>query len=327
EHMSVTLRIASVGDTSAVRFFVIDEERLSAGLDTVRELKLCRLETCRLERGAVRKKPTLFIASDSTAQSYGPENYPQTGWGQMLHKYFRGADFAFEYVPKGSSYSLCRAYECPGVIIENRSIGGRSSRSFVLEGKWNELLFRCEAGDYIFIQFGHNDSTKARPNRYTSIDEFGEYIRMYVASAKARGAIPVLVTPVSRRSINEETGVFNISFPEHRNTVLKIARELDTPVIDLGLESRNICEGICETLGAEATKELFLWTYEGEYSGVYCRGSRDDTHLQRRGALIFAGAVAKLIEASDDTRLDPLKAQLDPDMKYELYLPTGEERH
>ncbi len=318
----VTLRAAASDKTMSLRFFVADGERVNAGLDTVCTLSLRSLSAKRLERECTRKKLTVFIASDSTAQSYGDKNYPQTGWGQMLHKYFKDADFAFEYIPEGATYSLCRAYELPGIIVENRSIGGRSSRSFMLEGKWSELLFRCQRGDFILIQFGHNDSTKARPNRYTSVEEFREYIKKYAISAMARGVTPVLVTPVSRRSINPETGEFNISFPEHRAAVISAARELDIPYIDLGLESRSICGEICETLGADATKSLYLWTKEGEYSGVYAGGSRDDTHLCRRGALIFAGAVAKLIEKSPDERLAAIKSKLDPSLTFTRWLPT-----
>ncbi len=248
-------------------------------------------------------KPTLFLASDSTVQSYDPYYYPQTGWGEVLYRFFADADYVREYRAENSSYSQCRVYELPRVKIENRSIGGRSSRSFFLEGKWNELLARAREGDYVLIQFGHNDSTKARPNRYTDPDAYAEWIELYVRSAVSRAVTPILVTPVMRRNCGD--GDFTISFPEFREKLLLIADKFKIPLLDLDAASLDICR----RLGGEAAKSLYLYAEAGEYDGAYANGVHDDTHLSRRGALTYARQAALLMR--DIEALAPIAALLD----------------
>ena len=257
------------------------------------------------ERRAGRK-PTLFLASDSTVQTYDPYYYPQTGWGEVLYKFFRGSDFVREYRPEGSTYSQCRTYELPDIRIENRSIGGRSSRSFILEGKLAELLSRATVGDYIMIQFGHNDCTKARPNRYVSPDDYEIWVRRYLRAAYSRGIMPILVTPVMQRNCGE-SGEFTPSFPEFDEKLKGLALDFETPLIDLGGASLEICRA----LGAEACKKLYLWAEPGEYEGAYEKGVSDNTHLSRTGALVYAGEVARMLSELQDKRLEKLSALID----------------
>lgn len=309
---------ASVYETSHIVFFSPDETVTERELAQWRDLILLSLETETVPVREPGRKPTVFLASDSTVQTYDPYYYPQTGWGEMLYKYFKNPDFVSEYKPEGSTYSHCRAYESPEVTVENRSIGGRSSLSFYLEGKCAEMLLRVKQGDTVLIQFGHNDATKARPNRYVSIPEYKECLRAYVRAVRARGATPVLVTPVMRRNYDEEKDIFTLSFPEHRDAMTELAFEENAILLDLGKKSHDICTEI----GGEGTKSLFLWTSPDVYTGAYKNGSTDSTHLQRRGALIFAGAVAELI--ASEPRLADLARLLDPDKNYRNYFPNGE---
>lgn len=308
---------ASIFEESRLVFFVPDESVSERDAAPTRELILLSLDAEILPLREASSKPTLFLASDSTVQTYDPYYYPQTGWGEVLYKYFKDPDFVSEYKPDGSSYSHCRAYELPHVIIENRAIGGRSSLSFYLEGKFAELLLRVKRGDTVLIQFGHNDATKARPNRYVSIPEYKECLRAFIRAVRARGAVAALITPVMRRSCDEERGTFNLSFPEHRDAMIELAEEESAILLDLGKRSFEICTEV----GCEGSKKLFLWTDAGVYSGAYKNGSSDSTHLQRRGALIFAGAVAELI--SREPSLSSLAALLDPKKSFREYYPNG----
>ncbi len=308
---------ASIFEESRLVFFVPNENVSERDSAQTHELILRSLDVEILPIREASCKPTLFLASDSTVQTYDPYYYPQTGWGEVLYKYFKNPDFVCEYKPEGSSYSHCRAYELPQIIVENRAIGGRSSLSFYLEGKFAELLLRVKRGDTVLIQFGHNDATKARPNRYVSIAKYKECLRSFIRAIRARGAIAVLVTPVMRRSCDEERGTFNLSFPDHRNAMIELAEEESAILLDLGKRSHEICTEI----GCDASKSLFLWTEAGKYSGAYKNGSTDSTHLQRRGALIFAGAVAELI--SREPALSSLAALLDPQKNFREYYPNG----
>lgn len=312
----VSFDIASVCDVTHIVFFVMDENICEKDSAKPQKLTLTSLCAEKKEETESNDKLTLFLASDSTVQTYDPYYYPQTGWGEVLYKYFNSPDFVKEYRPEGSSYSHCRAYELPDIIIENRAIGGRSSLSFYLEGKFDELLLKAKKGDFVFLQFGHNDATKARPNRYISPDDYKELLTVYVRAISERGITPVLVTPVMRRNYNEETDSFTLSFPEYREKMIQVASKTNTLLLDLGLISHDICTEV----GGEGTKDLFLWTEAGKYSGAYINGSTDSTHLQRRGALVFAGALAELIKRSDDVRLSPVGEKLNKEKTYREYL-------
>lgn len=248
------------------------------------------------------EKPTIFLASDSTVQTYDNSTAPQTGWGEVLVEYFCNEKENYKLVSK-------KVYETNDLIIENRAIGGRSSKSFLLEGRLDEILRDVKAGDYVFVQFGHNDATQARPNRYVHSSEFGNYIKYYINGVKQRKATCVLVTPVARRNCNEETGEFTISFNSYRNEMFKLSEEFHIPLLDLGKYSTKYLN----TIGAEESKNLFLWVEKGEYpESTYKDGVCDNTHLQRKGALIFAGIVIDLIKKyKDDKQLTVLQEILE----------------
>ena len=241
-------------------------------------------------------KPTVYIASDSTVQTYDASWYPQTGWGQTLSLFF--GDQVEEREADNANYSQCQVYETSNVIVENRAIGGRSSRSFVLEGKLDDLLEDIKAGDYLLIQWGHNDSTYARPNRYVSVEDFDECLQYYIDGAIQRKAIPVLVTPVARYSTNSE-GVFVGNFEAYGDVMRQMAAEQEgVGLVDL--TARSVA--LCNSFGVEGAKSLFLIVAAGDYpNGAYAGGANDSTHLQYYGAYKFAQCVAQgIVDAAAD---------------------------
>ncbi|MFF5166500.1 rhamnogalacturonan acetylesterase [[Kitasatospora] papulosa] len=211
---------------------------------------------------------TLYIASDSTAQSYSSGYYPQAGWGQKLSSYFTSA-----------------------VTVANRAIGGRSSRSFIEQGRLAAIHAVIRPGDYLFVQFGHNDATVGNAERYTPPADYKEYLRNdYIRATRALGATPVVVTPVSRRSYDASTGKFNVSFPAYVDAAKAVAREENAPLVDLSAASRSYLD----RTGVEASKGIFLWLDAGQYPS-FPGGVQDNTHFQERGAAEMARLVSRSV--------------------------------
>ena len=265
----------------------------------VSQVKITRLKT--EEAG---EKPTIFVASDSTVQSYEDYDYPKTGWGQTLYEFF-GEEVDVREA-ENARYSQCHVYEAENVIVENCAIGGRSSSSFVQEGKLDDLLEDIKQGDYLFIQWGHNDATATRPNRYVAPENFEHWIQFYVDGAKQRGATPVLVTPVARHSYTtDENGKlisFAANFAKYGDVMKKMAAEQDLALIDL--TERSIA--LCNSFGIEGAKALFMIFGAGEYPN-HASGSNDSTHLSYYGAYKFAQCVATGIQESTHSDLAELK--------------------
>ena len=254
------------------------------------------------------EKPTIFIASDSTVQTYESNYYPQTGWGQTLHNFF--GDFVEERECKDCEYSQAQTYETVNAIVENRAIGGRSSKSFIEEGKFDDLLEDVKPGDYVLVQWGHNDATTSRPNRYVSPEDFGYWMQYYVDGVTQRGATPILVTPVARYSYttNEDGTLksFVGNFEKYGDVMRKMAKEQNIPIVDLTARST----ALCNEFGIEGAKSLFLMVEAGDYpEGAYAGGANDSTHLQYYGAYKFAQCVAEgIVDYANEGATDALDA-------------------
>ncbi|WP_042199081.1 fibronectin type III domain-containing protein [Paenibacillus camerounensis] len=237
-------------------------------------------------------KPILYIAGDSTVQTYNSYWKPQAGWGQMLDKFFSSA-----------------------VQIDNQAIGGRSSKSFIVEGRLDSILRAIKPGDYFLIQFGHNDATVSVPARYASPADYKKYLKTYVLGSRQRGATPILITPVGRRDYKTETNSFNVSFAEYVQAMKEVASELDVRMVDLSAKSIAYYNSI----GFEATRAVFLYTEPDVYT-AFPNGSSDNTHFQEYGAIqlarLLAGGIAELdLPLSDEvTEIElPATVPVEPD--------------
>lgn len=214
--------------------------------------------------------PTVYIASDSTVMTYPASYYPQMGWGQKIADNFTAE-----------------------VRFDNRAIGGRSSKSFVDEGRLDAILNVIQRDDYLFIQFGHND-THADPLRHTDpFTTYKEYLARYVDGALERGAIPVLITPVARRHPNAQ-GVFINDFRDYCTAMQQLADEKGVSLIDLNSDSIAYYNSI----GVEASKEVFLFVEPGVYPH-FPTGAMDNTHFQEYGASQIAVLVALAVQNLD----------------------------
>jgi lysophospholipase L1-like esterase len=154
-------------------------------------------------------KPSVYLAGDSTVQTYGAAQAPQQGWGQRIQEFFTD-----------------------DVVFVNRSIGGRSSKSFIDEGRLDGIVADLQRGDYLFAQWGINDRYRSDPTRFTDPSTtFKQYLQMYIDGARSKDAIAVLVTPTPR--LDFSNGAFQNGFPEYCAAIKELGAETNTPVIDL----------------------------------------------------------------------------------------------
>lgn len=198
----------------------------------------------------------IFLVGDSTMadKSYAPGN-PEKGWGQILPLYFK-----------------------EGVMIVNHAVNGRSTKNFREEGRWERVLDEVQEGDFIFIQFGHNDQKEDDPNRYASPADYKKNLIRYVLEARAKGAIPVLVTPLSRRSFDGQ-GNLKDTHAAYTLQMKEVALELDVILLDLNAKSRELLMA----WGVERSKELFMHFEPGQYER-FPDGIVDNTHFSPTGA-------------------------------------------
>lgn len=231
--------------------------------------KINALVITKLADRVAGETPTIYISGDSTVQTYDEYWKPQAGWGQMISRYFTS-----------------------DVTFSNQSIGGRSSKSFILEGRLDTILRAIKPNDYFLIQFGHNDATVSIPARYASPADYKNYLKTYIEGTRQRGAIPILVTPVGRRDYNETTGIFNVSFPTYVAAMKEVADELDVDLVDLSTLSRTYYDSI----GPIGTLAVFLHLEAGIYT-AFPSGSVDNTHFQEYGAIQIARLLSGGIKA------------------------------
>ncbi|MGD9628993.1 MAG: rhamnogalacturonan acetylesterase [Pyrinomonadaceae bacterium] len=203
-----------------------------------------------------RSPVTLFLAGDSTMAEKLPEKRPETGWGEMLGAHFKDGR----------------------VKIENRAMNGRSTKTFISEGRWQKIVDDLVKGDFVFIQFGHNDSSKDKGERYTPPDDYRKNLIRFVDEVRAKGGNPVLLTPVMRRRFDKD-GVFYDAHGEYPGIVRSVADAHKVPLIDM----HKLSEALIVRYGVEGSKQLFLQLRPGENAN-YPKGIDDNTHFSPLGA-------------------------------------------
>lgn len=221
----------------------------------------------------------ILLAGDSTMQDVNRNDSTKLdwGWGQVFPRYFND-----------------------NVEIINFAKGGRSTRSFTEEGRWDKLMEEADKGTYIFIQFGHNDASKNKPERYTTHEQYREFLHKFITEARQKEAIPILVTPVSRRKFKDHEFVY--AHGEYPVIVKEVAQEMNVPLIDLEEKSARLIS----QLGDEQSKELFIHLAPG-INSVYPEGKKDDTHFSEKGAMSVAGLV---IDGIKELKLKPITRNL-----------------
>ncbi|ARK11952.1 rhamnogalacturonan acetylesterase [Fibrivirga algicola] len=210
---------------------------------------------------------TVYLIGDSTMSIKQVKAYPETGWGMPFVHFFDES-----------------------VTVDNRAMNGRSTKSFIEENRWQPVVDKLQEGDYVFIQFGHNDEVKTKKT-YATEAEYRTNLIRFISESRAKKAIPVLLTPVARRQFSE-AGTIQETHAVYSELVRAVANEYKTPLIDLDRQSQQLYQ----TLGMENSKQLFLHLSPDEHPN-YPEGKVDNTHFNELGAR----KVAELVLANIKT--------------------------
>lgn len=213
------------------------------------------------------KKIKVWLIGDSTMSIKDPRAYPETGWGMPFANFFDSS-----------------------VAVDNRAKNGRSTQSFIDEGLWKPVFDNLSEGDYVFIQFGHNDEVPTK-KAYTTEVQFRNNLVRYVTEARAKKAIAILITPVARRKF-DSTGHVVGTHQVYSEIVRSVAKQLNVPLIDLD----NKSQALLQYLGPETSKLLFNHLQPGEHPN-YPEGKIDDTHFNELGARKMAQIVLAEVRA------------------------------
>ena len=220
------------------------------------------------------KKITVWLIGDSTMANKEIKAYPETGWGMPFTYFFDST-----------------------VVVDNRAKNGRSTQSFIDEKLWQPVVDNLNEGDYVLVQFGHNDEVPTKKT-YTTEQQFKNNLIRYVKETRAKKAIPVLITPVARRKF-DSTGHIVGTHEVYSEIVRVVAKQLNVPLIDLDKKS----QALLEQFGPETSKLLYNHLQPGEHPN-YPDGKADDTHFNELGARKMAELV---LDGMREQKLDLTK--------------------
>lgn len=215
-----------------------------------------------------KKDITVFLAGDSTmANKPFKDGNPEKGWGQMLPLYFN-----------------------EGVKVDNHARNGRSTKSFIDEGRWDSLLVKVQPGDYVIIEFGHNDSKVKSPDRYAEANTtYADNLRRFVGDVRAKDATPILATPIVRRKFVD--GKLVPTHGDYPQAMRNVANEMGVILFDMNQSTREMVSRYGESL----SEKLYLHIDTLEYTNM-SKPRIDNTHLSPYGACKVCDIVKKEIE-------------------------------
>ncbi|HKJ43505.1 MAG TPA: GDSL-type esterase/lipase family protein [Sunxiuqinia sp.] len=210
--------------------------------------------------GSDNSKSTVFVIGDSTAATYDSSRYPRTGWAQVLQPFFNS----------------------DSVVVSNHAASGRSSKSFYDEGRWTQVYNALSPGDYVFIQFAHNDEKTNDPSRYTDPETtYKYYIKIFVNGALEKGAYPILISSIPRN--NWSGSSVKQAHAPYTKAMKEIADSMNVPFIDMEASTMAFLDSKGKSY---ATDNIYNNLPAGVYPN-YPSGNSDGTHLQENGAFEF----------------------------------------
>jgi len=212
-------------------------------------------------------KLTVWLVGDSTMSIKEKSAYPETGWGMPFAVFFDST-----------------------VSINDVAQNGRSTKSFIDEQRWKYVMDNLHAGDYVLIQFGHNDEVKEKVGRYTTPEEFSNNLDRFVKDVRGKDATPVLITPVARRKFDSSGNIID-THKQYAQLVRDVATKDNVAMIDLDKKSMELLQ----QTGPENSKLFFNYLKPGEHPN-YPNGKEDDTHFNELGARKMAELVLHEIQ-------------------------------
>ena len=225
---------------------------------------------------------TVFMAGDSTMSIKHPKDFPETGWGVPFATFFDDT-----------------------VRVENRAKNGRSTKTFITEGLWGKIMDEIKPGDYVFIQFGHNDESIKKQERYTTPEEFKTNLVRFIRETREKDAKPILLSPITRRYFDGD----NIKLTHtHSPMVVEVAEEQGVAFIDMDPLTRAHFEEM-----GDAASTLRFMHIKPKLHPNYPNGVRDDTHTNSLGAREIAQLVLVELRKMDHPLVEHLRT---PDPKH-----------
>lgn len=232
-------------------------------------------QLCELIIERVENIPTIFLCGDSTVVDQ--DNEPWASWGQMITRFFDA-----------------------GVSFANYAESGESANTFIAAGRLKKALSQMKAGDYIFMEFSHNDQKQRGPGK-GAFYSFMTSLKTFIDEAHARGAHPVLVTPTQRRSFDEK-GKIRDTHADFPDAIRWLAAKENIPLIDLHQMTRTLYEA----MGVEPSKKAFVHYPAGSYPGQN-RPMADNTHFNPYGAYQIAKCIIEGMKKIDLPILEHLR--------------------
>lgn len=221
---------------------------------------------------------------DSLRGTLSPEEFLERGWGQLLPEFLTDE-----------------------VIVRNFAKNGRSTKTFRAEGWWDKIMNEIQPGDYVIIQFGHNDGAIEKVGRYTTPDEYRANLERFIKETKAKKATPILCTPVMRRKFDSD-GKLVYTHGVYPGIVKEVAKQQKVELVDMETQT---AEWLTRT-GVAGSRQFFHKYAPGE-SRLFPGGLDDNTHFVEKGARTVAGMFASAIQTSSNTDLKKyLKAEQAP---------------
>lgn len=213
------------------------------------------------------KKTKVWLIGDSTMSIKDVKAYPETGWGMPFAFFFDST-----------------------ITVDDRARNGRSTRTFIEEGLWKPVVENLSEGDWVFVQFGHNDEVETKKS-FTSKEQFTANLERYVTETRAKKALPVLLTPVARRKF-DAAGKIVGTHDVYSQLVRDVAKKLNVPLIDLDAKA----QALYQSMGVDGSTYLFNHLKPGEHPN-YPEGKADDTHFSELGARKVAEIVLAEIKS------------------------------
>jgi lysophospholipase L1-like esterase len=222
---------------------------------------------CYIEITPAENAVTLFLAGNSTVVDQDDD--PWASWGQMIPRFLN-----------------------PGIAVSNQAESGLSLGSFLSGNRLKKVLNMMKSGDYLFIEFGHNDQKEKGPDD-GAFKSYSERMRLFVNEFRKKGGIPVIVSPANRRSFDND-GKINNSLGDYPEAAKQVAKELNVPFIDLNAMTRILYE----SLGIDNSQKLFVIYPANTFPGQE-KALNDNTHFNSYGAYELCKCIIEGIRANN----------------------------
>ena len=217
----------------------------------------------------VNSQITVFMIGNSTmADKTYKDGNPEKGWGQIFPLYFK-----------------------EGIVIENHAKNGRSTKSFIDEGRWDSVVNKIKSGDYVIMEFGHNDAKQDDPKRFADANtDYKWNLEKFIKETREKGGTPILATPIVRRRFDEDSKFYDVH-GDYPKVVRELAEKWNVVLLDLHKKS----EDYIIKLGVERSKAFYLHIDADEYNSLP-NGLEDNTHLSPCGAFRICDFAAEEIK-------------------------------